>query len=120
MKKLLDLLNEVEEKQTKKSVKEEPSVVDEIGKFYVVKKPKKGMTKEEMVCESTVFDEIKMNEIKGVYKNRSEANRMANESLMEYEKQLKEMEDAVNEFREAKKAIEEKRKAAVERVKSLK
>jgi hypothetical protein len=121
MKKLLDLLNEIEEKENKKIVKEEgPSVVDEIGKFYVVKKPKKGMTKEEMVCESTVFDEIKMDEVKGVYKNRSEANRMANESLMEYEKQLKEMEDAMNEFRTAKKEIEEKRKAAAEKVKSLK
>ena len=120
MRKLLDLLNEVEEKQNKKPLKEEPSVVDEVGKFYVVKKPKKGMTKEEMVCESTVFDEIKMDEVKGVFKNRSEANRMANESLMEYEKQLKEMEDAMNEFRDAKKAIEEKRKAAAEKVKSLK
>jgi len=77
-------------------------------------------TKEDMVQEATVFDEIKMDETKGVYKNRSEANRMANESLMEYEKQLKEMEDAMNEYRDAKKAIEEKRKAAAEKVKSLK
>jgi len=120
MRKLLDLLNEVEEKQTKKPLKEEPSVVDEVGKFFVVKKPKKGMTKEEMVSEATVFDEIKMQEVKGVYKNRSEANRMANESLMEYEKQIKEMEDAMNEFRTMKKEIEEKRKAAAEKIKSLK
>ena len=121
MKKLLDLLNEVEEKQNKKPIKEEgPSVIDEVGKFFVVKKPKKGMTKEEMVSEATVFDEIKMQEVKGVYKNRSEANRMANESLMEYEKQIKEMEDAMNEYRDAKKAIEEKRKAAAEKIKSLK
>jgi len=121
MRKLLDLLNEVEEKQTKKPVKEEgSSVIDEVGKFFVVKKPKKGMTKEEMVQESTVFDEIKMDEVKGVYKNRSEANRMANESLMGYEKQIKEMEDAMNEFRTMKKEIEEKRKAAAEKIKSLK
>ena len=116
MKKLIDLLKEHDEKSNKK----ESSVVDEIGKFYVVKKPKKGMTKEDMVCESTVFDEIKMDEVKGVYKNRSEANRMANESLMEYEKQLKEMEEAMNEFRAMKKEIEEKRKTAAEKVKSLK
>jgi len=121
MKKLLDLLNEVEEKQNKKPLKEEgPSVVDEVGKFFVVKKPKKGMTKEDMVSEATVFDEVKIDEIKGVYKNRSEANRMANESLMEYEKQIKEMEDAMNEFRTMKKEIEEKRKAAAEKIKSLK
>jgi hypothetical protein len=120
MRKLLDLLNEVEEKQNKKPLKETPSVVDEVGKFFVVKKPKKGMTKEEMVQESTVFDEIKMDEIKGVYKNRSEANRMANESLMEYEKQIKEVEEAMEEFRKTKKEIEEKRKAAAEKIKSLK
>ena len=80
--KLVDLLNEVEktEKPVKEvaPVKEEaPSVVDEIGKFFQVKKPGKGMTKEDMVCEVTVFDEIKMDETKGVYKNRSEANRHA-------------------------------------------
>ena len=120
MRKLLDLLNEVEEKQNKKPLKEEPSVVDEVGKFFVVKKPKKGMTKEDMVQEATVFDEIKMQEVKGVYKNRSEANRMANESLMEYEKQIKEVEEAMEEFRKTKKEIEEKRKAAAEKIKSLK
>ena len=120
MRKLLDLLNEVEEKQSKKPLKEEPSVVDEVGKFFVVKKPKKGMTKEDMVQEATVFDEIKMQEVKGVYKNRSEANRMANESLMEYEKQIKEVEEAMEEFRKTKKEIEEKRKAAAEKIKSLK
>jgi len=121
MRKLLDLLNEVEEKQTKKPVKEEgPSVIDEVGKFFVVKKPKKGMTKEDMVYEATVFDEVKMDEVKGVYKNRSEANRHANESLMEYEKQLKEMEDAMNEFREAKKGIDDKKKAAKEKIEKLK
>jgi len=121
MKKLIDLLNEIEEKQTKKPLKEEgPSVVDEIGKFYVVKKPKKGMTKEEMVCESTVFDEIKMDEVKGVFKNRSEANRHANEALMEYESQLKEMEEAMEAFRSAKKDIEEKKAAAKEKIQKLK
>jgi len=121
MRKLLDLLNEVEEKQTKKPVKEEgPSVIDEVGKFFVVKKPKKGMTKEDMVYEATVFDEVKMDEVKGVYKNRSEANRHANESLMEYEKQLKEMEDAMKEFREAKKGIDDKKKVAKEKIEKLK
>jgi hypothetical protein len=56
--KLLDLLKEVEEKKDKKSIKEEdgPTVVDEVGKFFVVKKPSKGMTKEGMVYEATVFD----------------------------------------------------------------
>jgi Arc/MetJ-type ribon-helix-helix transcriptional regulator len=123
--KLVDLLNEVEkeEKSVKEvaPVKEEaPSVVDEIGKFFQVKKPGKGMTKENMVCEVTVFDEIKMDETKGVYKNRSEANRHATEALKEYEMQLKEMEDAMEAFRGAKKDIEEKKAAAKEKIQKLK
>jgi len=123
--KLVDLLNEVEktEKPVKEvaPVKEEtPSVIDEIGKFFIVKKPGKGMTKEDMVCEVTVFDEIKMDETKGVYKNRSEANRHATEALKEYEMQLKEMEDAMEAFRGAKKDIEEKKAAAKEKIQKLK
>jgi Arc/MetJ-type ribon-helix-helix transcriptional regulator len=123
--KLIDLLNEVEkeEKTVKEAtpVKEEaPSVVDEIGKFFQVKKPSKGMTKEDMVCEVTVFDEIKMDETKGVYKNRSEANRHATEAIKEYEMQLKEMEDAMEAFRGAKKDIEEKKAAAKEKIQKIK
>jgi hypothetical protein len=123
--KLVDLLNEVEktEKPVKEvaPVKEETSsVIDEIGKFFQVKKPGKGMTKENMVCEVTVFDEIKMDETKGVYKNRSEANRHATEALKEYEMQLKEMEDAMEAFRGAKKDIEEKKAAAKEKIQKLK
>jgi Arc/MetJ-type ribon-helix-helix transcriptional regulator len=99
---------------------EEYTPVDEVGKFFVVKKPKGKMTKEDMVYEATVFDEIKMDETKGVYKNKSEANRHATEVLKEYEMQLKEMEDAMNEFREAKKGIDDKKKAAREKIERLK
>ena len=121
MKKLLDLLNEIEENEVLTPVKEEaPEVVNEIGKFFVVKKPKKGMTKEDIMQEATVFDEIKMDETKGIYKNKSEANRHATEALKEYEMQLKEMEDAMEAFRSAKKDIEEKKAAAKEKIQKLK
>lgn len=113
--KLLDLLNENE---LEKTTNEGP--IDEIGKFFVVKKPKKGMTKEDMVCESTVFDEIKMDETKGVYKNKSEANRHATEALKEYDMMMKEMEDAMEAFRGAKKEIEEKKAIAKEKIQKLK
>jgi Arc/MetJ-type ribon-helix-helix transcriptional regulator len=117
--KLTDLLNEVEKEE--KTIKEEtPSVVDEIGKFFIVKKPGKGMTKDDIVQEATVFDEIKVDETKGVYKNRSEANRHATEALKEYEMQLKEMEDAMEAFRSAKKDIEEKKSLAKEKIQKLK
>ena len=122
--KLLDLLNEVEQKEKptiKYDAKEEPtSVIDEVGKFFVVKKPTKNSKKEGMVYEATVFDEIKMDETKGVYKNKSEANRHATEALKEYDMQLKEMEDAMEAYRSAKKDIEEKKNSAKEKIQKLK
>ena len=122
--KLLDLLNEVEQKENptvKYDAKEEPtSVIDEVGKFFVVKKPTKNSKKEGMVYEATVFDEIKMDETKGVYKNKSEANRHAAEALKEYDMQLKEMEDAMEAYRSAKKDIEEKKNSAKEKIQKLK
>jgi len=122
--KLLDLLNEVEQKEkptVKYDAKEEPtSVIDEVGKFFVVKKPSKDSKKEGMVYEATVFDEIKMDETKGVYKNKSEANRHAAEALKEYDMQLKEMEDAMEAYRSAKKDIEEKKNSAKEKIQKLK
>jgi hypothetical protein len=122
--KLLDLLNEVEQKEkptVKYDAKEEPtSVIDEVGKFFVVKKPTKNSKKEGMVYEATVFDEIKMDETKGVYKNKSEANRHATEALKEYDMQLKEMEDAMEAYRSAKKDIEEKKNSAKEKIQKLK
>ena len=122
--KLLDLLNEVEQKENptvKYDAKEEPtSVIDEVGKFFVVKKPNKDSKKEGMVYEATVFDEIKMDETKGVYKNKSEANRHAAEALKEYDTQLKEMEEAMEAYRSAKKDIEEKKNSAKEKIQKLK
>lgn len=117
---LLDILNEIEEKESFTLVNENPEVVNEIGKFFIVKKPKKGMTKEDIMCEATVFDEIKMDEIKGVYKQKSDASRVATEALKEYEAQLKEMEDAMEAFRGAKKDIEEKKATAKEKILKLK
>lgn len=99
---------------------EEYTPIDEVGKFFVVRKPKGKMTKEDMVYEATVFDEIKIDETKGIYKNKSEANRHATEALKEYDVRLKEIEDAMNEFREAKKGIDEKKKAAKEIIEKLK
>lgn len=117
---LLDILKEMEEKESFTLVNENPEVVNEIGKFFIVKKPKKGMTKEDIMCEATVFDEIKMDEIKGVYKQKSDASRVATEALKEYEAQLKEMEDAMEAFRGAKKDIEDKKATAKEKILKLK
>jgi hypothetical protein len=94
--------------------------VDEIGKFFVVSKPKKGMTKEEMVKEATVFDDIKAEETLGVYKNKSEANRLAGEALKGFEDQLKEVESSMEEIRKAKEEIKTKAQAAKDKINKIK
>ena len=53
--KLLDLLNEIEENEATKIEEVETNMVDEIGKFFVVEKPKsKQDTTEDLVFESTM------------------------------------------------------------------
>ena len=127
MKTLLDLLNEIEEKQMTPIDEAETNMVDEIGKFFVVEKPKSKNDKvEDIMFESTVtyfanqvrggLDE---KTILGIYKDKMSAKNRASEAIKEFETNLKEMEDAMEDFRGAKKEIEEKRKTAAEKVKSL-
>jgi hypothetical protein len=127
MKTLLDLLNEIEEKQMTPIEEAETNMVDEIGKFFVVEKPKSKNDKvDDIMFESTVtyfanqvrggLDE---KTILGIYKDKMSAKNRASEAIKEFETNLKEMEDAMEDFRGAKKEIEEKRKTAAEKVKSL-
>jgi hypothetical protein len=128
MKTLLDLLNEIEEKQMTSIDEAETNMVDEIGKFFVVEKPKsKGDTIEDLVFESTVtyfanqvrggLDE---KSVLGIYKQKSDARRAATEAIKAYETNLKEMEDAMEDFRSAKEEIEKKKATAKERIQKLK
>jgi hypothetical protein len=94
--------------------------VDDIGKFFVAKKPKKGMTKEEMVYEATVFDEINPEDTLIVHKNKSEVNRTASEALKAYEDQLKEVESSMDEIRKEKESLKAKAQAAKERINKMK
>jgi len=94
--------------------------IDEIGKFFVAKKPKKGMTKEEMVYEATAFDTISPEETLGIYKNKSEANRLAGESLKSFEDQLKEVESSMEEIRKDREAIKAKSQAAKDKINKIK
>ena len=126
--KLLDLLNEIEEKETKQIDEVKIDMVDEIGKFFVVEKPKsKQDTTEDLVFESTMTyfaNQIRggLNEkdIIGFYIKRGDANRAAKEAVKAYESNLKEMEDAMEAFRTAKKDIKEKKAAAKEKIEKLK
>jgi len=128
--KLLDLLNEVEKNE--KPVKEgnpieeaETVTVDEIGKFFVAKKPTSKNDKiEDLVVETTVLDfasqGLEPKKLLGIYKQKSDARRVATEAIKEYETQLKEMEEAMEAFRGAKKDIEEKKASAKEKIQKLK
>jgi hypothetical protein len=128
MRKLLDLLNEIEEKQMTQIDEVETSMVDEIGKFFVVEKPKRKDDKvDDIVFESTVAyfaNQVRggLNEkdVLGIYKQKSDARRAATEAIKEFETTLKEMEDAMEAFRGAKKEIEEKKAAAKEKIQKLK
>jgi len=127
MKTLLDLLNEIEEKQMNPIDETKTDMVDEIGKFFVVEKPKSKNDKvDDIMFESTItyfanqvrggLDE---KTVLGIYKDKMSAKNRASEAIKEFETTLKEMEDAMEDFRSAKKEIEEKRKTAAEKVKSL-
>jgi hypothetical protein len=88
--------------------------IDEIGKFFIVEKPNANSTKDDIMKEVTVFDEINKESIIGVYKQKSDANRYAVEAVKNFETQLKELESAMDEFRSSKGELEEKRKKAKE------
>ena len=135
MRKLLDLLNEIEENEVLKPVKETTPIeeastdmVDEIGKFFVVEKPKtKDNNVDDIVFESTVTyfaNQVRggLNEkdVLGIYKQKSDARRAATEAIKAYETTLKEMEDAMEAFRAAKNDIKEKKAAAKEKIMKLK
>ena len=128
MKKLLDLLREIEEKQMNPIDEAKTDVVDEIGKFFVVEKPKSKNDKvEDIMFESTVtyfanqvrggLDE---KTVLGIYKDKMSAKNRASEAIKEFETNLKEMEEAMEDFRSAKEEIEKKKASAKEKIQKLK
>jgi hypothetical protein len=94
--------------------------IDEIGTFMVVKKPKKGMTMEDMLQEVSFYDSIMKEEILMATTNKSAARKRAKEALKEYEMAKEALMKEMEEFREAKKAIEDKKKKAKETIMRLK
>jgi len=130
MKKLIDLLRENLEEETmevKEAITKNYDVVDEVGKFFVVSKPGTKSTKEEIMFEADPFslaERIKngltYENIMGMYKNKSDANRTATEALKERDIRIDELKSSMDDFREAKKGIDEKKNKAQELIKKLK
>ena len=94
-------------------------VKDEIGKFFVVTSPYKDSTKEDILFDSDIFhfanqvkEGLKLHDVIGLYKNKSDANRIATEALKERDTHLDELKSSMEEFRNHKKETEDKKSKA--------
>jgi len=102
-------------------------VKDEIGKFFVVTSPYKDSTKEDILFDSDVFhfanqvkEGLSLHDVIGLYKNKSDANRIATEALKERDTHLDELKSSMEEFRNHKKETEDKKSKAKELIQKLK
>ena len=130
MKKLIDLLRENLEEETmevKEIITKNYEVVDEVGKFFVVSKPGTKSKKEEIMFEADPFslaervkNGLTYENIMGMYKNKSDANRTATMALKERDMQIDELKSSMDEFRTSKKDIDEKKAKAKELIQRLK
>ena len=130
MKKLIDLLRENLEEETmevKEAITKDYDVVDEVGKFFVVTKPDTKSTKEDILFDADAFkfaDKIKgglkFENVLGMFKNKSDANRTATEALKARDTQIDELKSSMDEFRTSKKDIDEKKAKAKELIQKLK
>ena len=113
------LIKEAIEEEKKETTMEMMEPVDEIGTFMIVKKPRKGMTMEDMLQEVSIYDSIMKEEIIMATMDKSAARKRAKEALKEYEMAKEALMKEMEEFREAKKAIEDKKKKAKETIARL-
>jgi predicted nicotinamide N-methyase len=114
------LIKEAIEEEKKEATMEMMEPIDEIGTFVIVKKPKRGMTMEDMLQEVSIYDSIMKEEIIMATTNKPAARKCAKEALKEYEIAKKALQQEMEDYREAKKAIEEKKKKAKETIMRLK
>jgi hypothetical protein len=124
---LLDLLKESAELGELSEAAKHPDLVDEVGKFFVVTKPSKDSTKDDVLFQSDIFyfaNQIKgglnTEDVVGIYKNKSDANRIATELLKARDTQLDELKASMEEYRSTKKDIEDKKSKAKELIQKLK
>jgi len=124
---LLDLLKESAELGELNEMEKHPNLVDEVGKFFVVEKPSKDSTKDDILFQSDIFyfanqikGGLKPENVVGLYKNKSDANRIATELLKARDTQLDELKASMEEYRTTKKDIEDKKSKAKELIQKLK
>lgn len=91
-------LTDVEEISTvKEEEKKEPTLVDEVGKFYVVEKPTKDSELSDVFFETDLFEFVlqmkgglEKSEIHGIYKTEGKAKSQATKLLKDRDKNIKE------------------------------
>jgi len=113
------LIKEAIEEEKKETTMEMMEPVDEIGTFMIVKKPRRGMTMEDMLQEVSIYDSIMKEEIIMATMDKSAARKRAKEALKEYDMAREALMKEMEEFREAKRAIEDKKKKAKETIARL-
>jgi formaldehyde-activating enzyme involved in methanogenesis len=95
---------------------------NEVGNIILVMKPRRGMSMDDMVRSASIYDDISMDNLSGVYmgNNMSEAKKAAKRALQEYEAQKEALQREMEEYRNAKEAIKEKKAKAKELIMKLK
>jgi outer membrane murein-binding lipoprotein Lpp len=95
---------------------------NEVGNIILVMKPRRGMSMDDMIRPASVYDDISMDNLSGVYmgNNMSEAKKAAKKALQEYEAQKEALQREMEEYRNAKEAIKEKKAKAKELIMKLK
>jgi len=116
------LIKEAIEEETKETTMEMMEPYNEVGDIILVMKPRNGMTMDDMIRTTSVYDDISKDSLSGVYmgNNMSEAKKAAKEALKEYEMAKEALKKEMEEYRAAKEAIEEKKKKAKETIMRLK
>lgn len=124
---ILEVKEELQVQEELKSTKDY-EIKDDIGKFFIVTTPKTNKaTKDDILIELDVFgfaNQIKggltFEEVKGIFKNKSEAGKLATEIILNNEKALKEIESEMKEFRTTKSELDAKRQALKDKASKLK
>ena len=121
------IIKEAIEEEAKQINEVESITIDEVGKFFIVEKPSQDSSMEDIVYELTLPEfalqikgGLKVKNILGVYKQKSDANRAGTEAMKAYQDSIKEMKDAMDAFRTTKNEVAEKKKLAAELIKKLK
>ena len=115
------LIKEAIEEETKETTMEMMEPYNEIGDIILVLKPRKGMTMDDMIRTTSVYDDISKDTLSGIYmgNNMSEAKKAAKMALKEYEDAKKALQQEMEDYRAAKKAIEAKKEKAKATIKRL-